>query len=223
MSGPEACPMSAITHEIAAYTRHHGEEPTVTDMARWMGLTLDIAAARIGRCVEHGHVVRVWPARERHGVRGGKRQALALTESGRASAATSSGMGDIPREHGVTVPISHRGNGASPDHAVGRRRLAIAREVVREMGLTRDEDRTLETCPVIVEVHRRWEAESLGGAPWTLEEVGIVCGVGRERVRQIEERACKTLRTALRPYAVRETIRELDAHRAEHWSAESAA
>jgi RNA polymerase primary sigma factor len=35
-----------------------------------------------------------------------------------------------------------------------------------------------------------------GAAPKTLEEVGLVLGITRERVRQIETRALRELRTA---------------------------
>jgi hypothetical protein len=222
----EACPMSSITYEIDAYTRYHGEPPTVMDMARWLGLTLDIAGARIGRCTERGHVIRVEPERERRGAKGGKRRVLVLTDEGHLSLLDAKPLEGIPREHGVDVPVGATGGGRTcPDHDVGRRRLDIAREVVRDMGTTRDEDRTMDTCPVIVEVHRRWDAEDLGGAPWTLSEVAIVIGASRERVRQIEVEAMGKMRTQLRKQAegIVDQLRELDAHRDGHWSCEVAA
>lgn len=223
----EACSIGDICYEVRAYALHYGEEPTVLDMARWLGATLDTAGGRVDRAVEHGMVARIWPARVRKPVRGGPRKALALTETGQRAADGSAGLAGIPREAGEGVPVAYhvsRRDRTSPDHDASRRRVTICHEVVREMGISRDEDEH-ERCPVIHEVERRWDAEDLGGAPWTLLECGVVLGVGRERVRQIEERAMEHVRTRLHRQAndIREQLRELDAGRDHHWSCESAA
>jgi hypothetical protein len=109
-----------------------------------------------------------------------------------------------------TAPLPDERARVSYDDASAR--LRICRAVVAELGISRDMERTLETCPVVCEVLRRFDAADLGEAPFTLSEVGIILGIGRERVRQIQTRALQKLQFALRHEAqrIRDDLRQLD-------------
>jgi hypothetical protein len=93
-----------------------------------------------------------------------------------------------------------------------RQRVRVCREIVAAMGVA-STSRTMEDDPVIEAIRDRLVDESLGDAPFSQTEVGIILGITRAAVSATEISALTTLRRRMNGEDIVEELRERDAGR----------
>lgn len=121
-------------------------------------------------------------------------------------------MREMRAKYAVTkrVGIARQRYCAKPhDHAL---REAVLEVIVEEMGPSYRETRVPEMCPVIRMAVRTLTALDLTQDAWTHEEIAILMGVTRERVRQYECSGRARMVRLLRNHreAIVENLRTLD-------------